>query len=417
MKKNTIVSIVYKIKPLLVKLFPKSLLRYAKKKVLAGTFKEIEQYQILPYNKEQFPFGVNLIGNIRANTGLGQSCRLVAEGLKQANIPFSIYLYNELNGASGKEQTYDDRIRNDLPYGINLIHINPNELGVAFHQLGENVWKHHYNIGFWLWELEEFPEEWVSCFNLFHEIWTPSEFISEALRKKTKKPVKTIPYSVTVEKDCTCDRSFFKLPEDKFLYFMMYDSASVMERKNPMGVIEAFKKAFPIENSSVGLVIKMKQYSKNEMQKIKEALQGYQNIYFVEGDLLKNQVNALLSIVDVVVSLHRAEGFGLVMAEAMLLGTPVIATNWSANTEFMNKNCACMVDATLISLEKDYGPFKRGQRWANPNIAQAADYMKLLFQDKQKYETFRKNGKEYVESKLSKEQVTIAITSALEGLQ
>ena len=417
MKNKAIVSIVYKIKPLLVKLFPKSLLRYAKRKVLTETFKEMEQYKTLPYDKEQFSFGINLIGNIRANTGLGQSCRLVAEGLKQANIPFSIYLYNELNGASTKEQEYDGRIRNELPYGINLIHINPHELGVAFHQLGENVWKHHYNIGFWLWELEEFPEEWVSCFNLFHEIWTPSEFISKALRKKTKKPVKTIPYSVTVEKDVACDRAFFQLPEDKFLYLMMYDSASVMERKNPMGVIEAFKKAFPIEDSSVGLVIKMKQYSKSEMQKIKESLKGYQNIYFVEGDLLKSQVNALLSMVDVVVSLHRAEGFGLVMAEAMLLGTPVIATNWSANTEFMNKNCACMVDVTLIPLEKDYGPFKRGQRWAEPNITQAAEYMKLLFQDKQKYETFSKNGKEYVESKLSKEQVTIAIISALEGLQ
>ena len=212
----------------------------------------------------------------------------------------------------------------------------------------------------------------MPCFNLFHEIWTPSEFISEALRKKTDKPVRTMPYHVTAECDEICNRDFFGLPKEQFLFLMMYDSASVMERKNPLGVIEAFKRAFSTEERQVGLVIKMKSSSQEEEKFLRGKLQGYKNVYFVKETLSKPQVGSLLKCVDVFVSLHRAEGFGLVMAEAMLLGTPVIATNWSANTEFMSNDIACMVDCELVELEKDYGPFKKGQRWAEPDIQQAA---------------------------------------------
>ena len=96
----------------------------------------------------------------------------------------------------------------------------------------------------------------------------------------------------------------------------------------------------------------------NLKKKIQNVLDGYTNVYLIEGTLNRDQVNSLTKCVDVVVSLHRAEGFGLVLAEAMLLGTPTIATNWSSNTEFMNKDVACMVDYKLITIERDIPPFK-----------------------------------------------------------
>ncbi len=396
-----IIRIADKLKPLLVKMIPKKLLSRAKQRAFLGAFKEMESYQVLPYDREKFAGGVNLIGNIREETGLGQSCRLVANLLDKADIPFGIYCYASLGGAGNADTSWDHRISNELPYGINLVHINPSELGVAYTKFDKSVWEHHYNIAFWLWELEEFPDEWVPCFNLFHEIWTPSEFISRALRKKTDKPVRTMPYHVIAEAEESCGRKFFGLPEDKFLFLMMYDSASIMERKNPMAVIDAFKIAFPPEEEKAGLVIKMKSGSLQEEKMLRDKLCGYSNVYFVKEVLNKPQVGALLKSVDVYVSLHRAEGFGLVMAEAMLLGTPVIATNWSANTEFMNSDAACMVDYELVQLEQDYGPFKKGQRWAEPDVEQAAEYMRLLYQDNRMHEKLSKSGKQYVEEKLS----------------
>ena len=398
-----IIKISDKLKPILVKLFPKKLLSAIKRKTMVRMFQEMKQYQMLPYEKERFSYGINLIGNIKAETGLGQSCRLVANLLEQSKIPFEIYFYDSLAGTSNIDTTWDDKITNKLLYGINLFHINPNELGAAYTKLDKKVWEYHYNIGFWLWELEEFPEEWTPCFNLFHEIWTPSEFISEALRKKTKKPVKTMPYYVTAEVDKSVGREFFSLPKDKFLFLMMYDSASITERKNPMDVIKAFKMAFSPQDTNVGLVIKLKANSLEEEKMLQNELKGYENIYFVKEILTKPQVGSLLQCVDVFVSLHRAEGFGLVMAEAMLLGTPVIATNWSANTEFMNEKVACMVDYTLVKLEKDYGPFKKGQRWAQPKLEQVVEYMKLLYGNPEKRKEYSLQGKKMLESSLGLE--------------
>lgn len=412
-----IIIVAGKLKPLLLKIFPKRLLSAVKRKAMSGVFKEIEEYQLLPYERGRFSYGINLIGNIKAETGLGQSCRLVANLLEQSEIPFGIYFYDSLSGTNNADTTWNSRIVNELSYGINLVHINPAELGAAYTKLDKKIWENHYNIAFWLWELEEFPDEWVPCFYLFHEIWTPSEFISEALRKKTDKPVKTMPYHVTAEVDENCSREFFGLPEDKFLFLMMYDSASVMERKNPMGVINAFKTAFSSEDDSVGLVIKMKSNSLEEEKMLQNELQGYKNVYFVKDVLTKPQVGSLLKSVDVFVSLHRAEGFGLVMAEAMLLGTPVIATNWSANTEFMNNEVACMVDYKLVQLEKDYGPFKKGQRWAEPDLEQAAEYMKELYQYKDVYIKYATNGKKCTGDKLSKESASELVMSRMNELR
>ncbi len=397
---RVIIQIAEKLKPFLIRIFPKRFLSAIKRTAVEGMFKEMEQHQVSPYKRGQLLYGINLVGNIKAETGLGQSCRLVANLLNKGKIPFGIYFYDSLAGTHNTEESWDHMITNELPYAVNLIHINPSELAVAYTKLPNKIWEGHYNIGYWLWELEEFPEEWVSCFNLFHEIWTPSEFISNALRRKTDKPVKTMPYHLIAEADERYGREFFGLPKDKFLFLMMYDSASITERKNPMAVIEAFKEAFLPTEENIGLVIKMKSASLQEERMLKEQLAGYKNIYFVKEILSKPQVGALLKCVDVYVSLHRAEGFGLVMAEAMSLGTPVIATNWSANTEFMNSDVACMVDYELVQLEKDYGPFKKGQRWAEPDVRQAAEYMRMLYSDDEMRRKLIIKGKNIIESQL-----------------
>lgn len=392
------------LKPVLIKLLPLSLLRKMKRSMIANSYGKLEKLDILPYENGRYEHGVNLIGNICAESGLGQSCRLVASALDKTGFPLSIYKYEQLGAEGQGDHSWKNRLSKELPYDVNLIHINPHELGLAFIQQDASVWNYRYNIGYWLWELEEFPDEWTPCFQCLDEIWAPSEFICNAIRKKTTLPVRCMPYYVDVHIGTIYERKHFGIPEDKFLYLMMYDQSSCMERKNPIGVLNAFKMAFEKENENVGLVIKINNPTPESRKQIRSVLDGYTNVYLIEETLSRDEVNSLTKCVDVVVSLHRAEGFGLVLAEAMLLGTPTVATNWSSNTEFMNENVACMVDYELITIEKDMPPFKAGNRWADANLDQAAGYMKKLYEDKEYYEMIRKNAKEYAEEKLGMDQ-------------
>lgn len=411
-----ILKVAGTVKPILMKLVPHSLLRKIKRRFIAESYRKLGTMCIIPYEKGKYKRGVNLIGNICAESGLGQSCRLVAAALDKTGFPLNVYRYVPLGEERQGDRSWENRLSKDLLYDVNLIHINPHEMGLAFMQQSISTWNYRYNIGFWLWELEEFPDEWVSCFNCLDEIWAPSKFICDAIRKKTTLPVYCMPYYVDVNIGNEYSRRHFGIPEDKFLYLMMYDQSSCMERKNPIGVLNAFKKAFDKENQSVGLVIKINNPTPESRKQIRSVLDGYTNVYLIEKTLNKDEVNSLTKCVDVVVSLHRAEGFGLVLAEAMLLGTPTIATNWSSNTEFMNEEVACMVDYKLISIEKDIPPFKAGNRWADPDLNQTANYMRKLYEDKEFYEKIKEKARAYAKKLLGIEHASEIIGKRLKEI-
>ncbi|CUX40569.1 Glycosyl transferases group 1 [Clostridium sp. C105KSO15] len=401
---NDILNITNKWKPVLLKIFPYEFLKKIKGKMIKKSFKRMLQVEIEPFEQSNYEDGINLIGNIRAETGLGQSCRLVADELEASRIPYSIYQYDQLGAmAEGHYQQYENKISSDLPYNINLIHINPHELGLAFQQTHEKIWNGRYNIGFWLWELEDFPDEWVPSFHCVDEVWTPSRFITDSIQRKTDLKVVTIPYHIELEvpsKGKYEYRESFHLPADKFLFLMMYDRTSMTERKNPEAVMEAFQIAFT-KDEEAGLVIKINNSSEKEINMIRSMIPEHKNVYFITETLERHQVNELIYCVDAIVSLHRAEGFGLVLAEAMLLGTPTIATNWSSNTEFMTKETACMVDAEMVTLDRDIGSFKKGNRWAEPDVKQAAGYMRRLYEDPAYCQILSQKAKDHIEKKLS----------------
>lgn len=405
-------------RPVLTKVLPSKFLSSVKEKIVQKNTRNLDKISIEPFQPDKYKTGINLVGNIKGDNGLGQSTRLMADIFEKSDYDYTINNFFVPPGGSMTNETYAHKITEDTPYNINLIHVNASEFTVAYMQLGKKLWDYRYNIAYWLWELEEFPQEWLGNINLVDEIWTPAEFISNTLRKYTDKPVYTVPYCVTAPTDEKYDRDYFGLPKDKFLFLMMFDSGSIMERKNPLGTIEAFKRAFNKDNQDVGIVIKINEIEQNEedIKYIHSVLDGYENIYIINKTLSKLEVNSLTKCADVFVSLHRAEGFGLVLAEAMIVGTPTIATNWSANTEFMNSDVACMVDYKMIEIEKDMPPFKKGYKWADADIDQAAEYMKKLYEDKDFYESIKTKASSYIKKHLSMDRSVKLVNSRLKEI-
>ena len=348
------------------------------------------------------PIGVNLIGYIRGDFGLGESCRLVAAGLQKTGLPFTIRNVSVYGDAPETNETWRAYEKQELPYGVNLIHLNPDGLANRIWDLGRKTFRNHYNIGFYLWEQPEFPTEWSYAIDLMDEIWAPAEFISQAIRTRTTKPVYTMPYGMTKpETSEHYQRDHFGLPNDVFLFMVSYDGYSSSERKNPLGSVRAYCQAFSKEETGVGLVLKATHAREEDLQQFHTLLDGYPNVVVLKDSYSKVEFNSLIACVDVYVSLHRAEGFGLVMAEAMELGTAVIATDWSANTEFMNEDVACMVPAKVITLEQDSPPYKKGTHWAEPDEPTAAQWMKQLYNNPDFYQEKVQKAKSYIQEKLS----------------
>ena len=404
----------YRVKPFLIRILPIGFIRQIKKTMVNNFMSKLEtKAVIIPFSRPANLDGINLIGYIRGEFGLGESCRLMAGCLDKTGLDFDLFNFEMVSAKRFNDHSWDHKITDTPLYNINLIHINPFDLPLAFFRMERKIWDKRYNIAFWLWELETLPEKWINALNLIDEIWTPSEFVSETFRKVTNKPVRTIPYGISTLDCGLYDRSHFGLPENKFLFLCMYDTGSTMERKNPIGVINAYKQAFSPEEQNVGLIVKVNNQQQKDMQVINDALSGYPCVYIISDVLEKKQVNALIACSDVYVSLHRSEGFGLVPAEAMLLGTPVIATNWSANTEFMNSETACMVDYGFITIKKDHGPYEAGNRWADPDIRQAAGYMRKLYDDKEFYQRIAINAKSHITEKLSTERAARLIQNRI----
>ncbi len=382
-----------RLKPIITKIVPLSVLKKVKSGLIDSAYSETTKK---PFEKDAYPEGINLIGFIKSQMGLGEGCRRIAGAVEASGIPFGIIETRVGNPFNHNDSSWDNRLMKEAVYGINIFHVNPEQMIPLQLSLPADTADRRYNIGIWLWELEEFPDEWCRAFSLVDEVWAPSEFNCMSIRKKSPVPVKLIPYGIEPETDPSFGRAHFGLPEKDFLFLCMYDTNSTMERKNPVGAINAYKKAFGEDENGTGLVIKVNNPTEKDMDRIRSECEGLGNVYFITDTLGRNEVNSLVAVCDAFVSLHRSEGFGLVIAEAMALGTPVIATDWSANTDFMNSENSCPVGYSLVEIREDCFCYKAGQRWAEADTDEAAEYMKRLLSDGEHRERITKNAAEYI---------------------
>lgn len=382
-----------KYKDILKHLFPKALRPRVKDMLF---FHWVASVRRSPAPGGGLPWGVNVYGLINDPCGIAQASRGNLLGFEKAGVPVKTFDCRSLTGDE------------DSGYAVNYIHLNPDLLRELAAKTSEEFWREHYNIGYWVWEQEKLPREWIKCGKLFDELWTASEFSAGAIRKGVSVPTYVIPHIVAPECDEEWDRRRWGLPEELFLVLIAFDCESVPERKNPLGAVRAFLRAFGPEEP-VGLVIKARNMTPAVEQDILTELGDRKNVFLLTGDYPKNAVNSLIRACDVYLSLHRGEGFGLVMAEAMYLGTPVVATDWSGNRDFMDSDTACMVKSTAVRLKKSYPPFKKGSRWAQPDEEQAAGYLRALYDDRELYKKIAANAAARVREELSADAVSARI--------
>ncbi len=333
--------------------------------------------------KSQFPCvdpslgpGVNLYGYMRAEFGLGQSARRYASALLRAGYPVALNDANiEIPHASG-DRSLAGLVGDQAPYPVNLVFVNPDH----FVELLPRLRRDTYTIGFWFWELDTVPEAWKEALSCVDEVWVSTEFVAQAFRRATGKPVVRIPHPVDVERTQGLHRACFDLDENAFVFLCSFDFNSSIHRKNPYAVVDAFKLAFPDRGRAVQLLIKTSNGHRHleALELLREHAEDDSRILIRDQILQNFTVTALQKAADAYVSLHRAEGLGLGMAESMALGKAVIGTAWSGNLDFMTEENSCLVPYRLIPVQDQQYLHAREARWAQADVQAAANWMVRL---------------------------------------
>ncbi|TAM57949.1 MAG: glycosyltransferase family 1 protein [Rhodanobacter sp.] len=327
--------------------------------------------------------GVNIFAYARGQFGLAEGARLYARALLAEGYPVAIHNIAIDMPHGMDDTTLDAHIGEATPYGVNLIFVNPDQLDEAIAIIGRGRLGDRYLIACWFWELEVFPDAWKSALSLVDEVMVSTRFIETAVKRITDKPVWHVPLPVGEAHDSGLMRPDFGLDNDAYIFLSSFDFNSFLSRKNPLAVIAAFRLAFADGRHDVRLLIKSSNGHRYpyKLQELLKAAAADRRIIIRDEVIDRSDVQALQRCADAYVSLHRAEGFGLGLAECMRLGKPVIATAWSGNMDFMTADNSCLVDYQLVPVGEGEYLHHAGQRWAEPSVAHAAEQMRRLVED------------------------------------
>ena len=329
---------------------------------------------------EQAP-GINLVGYIAAELGLGEAARSLARACSAVGVPYSV---TDVGYQTGNLQRDTQALANASArrFEIDLLYVNADQTPRTVAHLKSKGLSSRYRIGFWHWEQPQLPDIHLGAFNELDEVWVPSNFVRDAVAAVSPLPVVVIPHALQFAPTPGVKRSAFGLPENKLLALVMYDFHSYQHRKNPQAAIEAFRMA-QAGRTDCALVVKTinGEHHPEAQAELRASLADLPDTVVIDDFLTRQQVWDLQSCCDMLISLHRAEGFGLAPAEMMYLGKPVVATGWSANMDFMHAENSMPVHYTLEPLREAVGAYPAGPLWAEADVGHAADCLRRLFND------------------------------------
>jgi glycosyltransferase involved in cell wall biosynthesis len=386
--------------------------------------KSIQQNSSAKPSISDLAFGVNLYGFAFGELGIGEDLRMAVAACESAGIPYrvmNIEAGKDLRQADNALKHHVSRAVAEAPYAINVFCLPGfDTVARVFLQRGDQLFRNHYNIGWWPWELSVWPAAWNQAFSLMDEIWAGSDFARQMYANSTSLPVQLMPLPVSVDRGVTRPRSFFNLPTNQFLYLFVFDFNSHLARKNPMAVIESFSLAFSKHDSSVGLVLKVMNAKGDNpnWQAFLNRCQQDSRIHLVQETLDREDVLALIECCDAYVSLHRCEGFGRTLAEAMCYGKPVIGTNYSGNIDFMPKAISYPVNYRLTPISAGEYHFVTDSDqavWAEADVEHAAKQMQQARQDAKKA-GYAQSVKDYAKSQFSPNRIGQLMLKRLNNL-
>src|SRR5262249_8911953 len=307
-------------------------------------------------------------------------------------------------------------------YEATLIHVQPEPFFSTAYELSGLHPRHPrtHRIGYWYWEMDKIPESWGTAALQIDELWAATNFVGNALKAHFKKPVFTLPPGVELPPFARRGRDHFGIPQEKFAFLFAFHMLSIMERKNPLGLIRAFARAFRREDAVV-LVLKTTFGESHHPYLIRDlrraATQIDAEILVIDEIYSQDETLSLMDACDAYVSLHRSEGLGLTMAEAMLLAKPVIATRFSGNVDFMNDLNSLLVDCRVIPVGRFIQPYEADMRWAEPSEEHAARLMRRLFEDRAFGATLGARAKADLERALSIEAAGRRMAKGLDAIR
>jgi len=317
--------------------------------------------------------GVNVAGYFRSEVGVGEAARRVVDALDAAAVP----LLPVTGGHQPPSRRGHDATAVALEaatFPLNLVCVNADGLPAFLREAGTAFRAGRVTVGLWWWELPDFPDDYRDAFAHVDEVWVGTRYVQEALAAVSPVPVVRVPLPVVAPVPAARTREELGLPEG-FLVLFVLDHNSVMERKNPLGLIEAFTRAFPAGgDGGEALVIKTINAERHPEAhaRLVAAAQAHPGVHVIDGYLDAPERDALLAACDVYASLHRAEGFGLTVAEAMALGRPVVATDWSGTSDLTTPDTAWLVPHELVPVGPGNEPYAADNVWAEPDLDAAA---------------------------------------------
>ncbi len=360
---------------------------------------------------------IAIAGLFSTMSGIGEGARLAYDALEAAGMQPAAF---DISAAFGQKEIEGPARRPIVPGtgGTLVVHHNAPFLPHALWALGRARVRGRRVIGYWAWEFPRIPQSWYPSFRYLHEIWVPSELARTAVASGTNLPVHIVPHPLPPPVVTPNMRARLGLPENVLIVLTAFHMGSAFTRKNPLAAIAAFRRAFG-DASNVLLLVKVIDHGASPIAReaLHRAIEGAANIRLLNVMLPPADMSGLMDAVDIVLSLHRSEGFGLVPAEAMQLGKPVVATGWSGNMDFMNAGNSAPVAYTMVPVQDPYdGAFiADGQLWAEADVEDAADWLRRLADEPDLRRSMGETARSEIAWQLSPRSVAQTIAKLLEN--